>query len=365
MSVAPPDTDLPFDTGQRQGRRLPPRPHRVPRARDGARVWTVTVASARRHVPTTLALDQDGTRPDARGPERASTVGVGDQELAIGSPEEEVGVAAREEPWRTLRTQERRGTSARRGEDPRVADRCSHRGQRPAERVERATPRREGIPAHWANASGVVGTEDVQVPARELEARVARVDLGWRHGPDRRLSRAVPPDHDRARWVRRTGAGWGVRRARSRPRRRSSSRRRGERVGERPGPPRSAARRPRRAASRARRPRGRAAATTYALMRGPQSWTSDGSSQVDGSVPSTRAWIESSAARGMLSCRPAHAARRSERRPRGSRSSSAPTCRRNARICRRVRSSRDVVTSPPDRLLCPSSEPEQTWPPPR
>ena len=70
------------------------------------------------------------------------------------------------------------------------------------------------------------------------------------------------------------------------------------------------------------------AATTYALNRGPQSWTSDGSSQVDGPVPSTRAWIESSAARGMLSCRPAHAACRRDAGPGGSRSSSAPTRRR-------------------------------------
>ena len=29
------------------------------------------------------------------------------------------------------------------------------------------------------------------------------------------------------------------------------------------------------------------AATTYALNRGPHTWTSDGSSQVDGSVPAT------------------------------------------------------------------------------
>src|SRR6266571_4022953 len=47
----------------------------------------------------------------------------------------------------------------------------------------------------------------------------------------------------------------------------------------------------------------------------------------------------------MLSCSPAHAARRSERRPGESRSSSAPTRRRNARICRLVRSSREPVTS--------------------
>src|SRR5919108_4543966 len=55
--------------------------------------------------------------------------------------------------------------------------------------------------------------------------------------------------------------------------------------------------------------------------------------------------MERSAARGMLSCRPAHATRRRERDPGGSRWSSAPTCRRNARICDLVRSSRALVSS--------------------
>lgn len=38
----------------------------------------------------------------------------------------------------------------------------------------------------------------MQVPTRELEAGVERVDVGRRHNPDGRLSRAVPPDEDRA-----------------------------------------------------------------------------------------------------------------------------------------------------------------------
>ena len=59
------------------------------------------------------------------------------------------------------------------------------------------------------------------------------------------------------------------------------------------------------------------AATTYALDRGPQTCTSDGSSQAAGPVPSTRAWIDSTAARGTLSCSPAHAARRRTRAPGG------------------------------------------------
>src|SRR5687768_10446786 len=53
--------------------------------------------------------------------------------------------------------------------------------------------------------------------------------------------------------------------------------------------------------------------------------------------------MERSAARGMLSCRPAQAACRSESAPRGSRASSAPARRRKARICARVRSSRAPV----------------------
>src|SRR5207247_11226192 len=42
------------------------------------------------------------------------------------------------------------------------------------------------------------GTEDMQISTRELEANVARVDLGSRHGPDDWLSRAVPPNEHRA-----------------------------------------------------------------------------------------------------------------------------------------------------------------------
>ena len=62
-----------------------------------------------------------------------------------------------------------------------------------------------------------------------------------------------------------------------------------------------------------------------------------------GSISSTRACSESSAALGMLSCSPAHAAFRSDPALFGRRSSSEPTRRRNARICRRVSSSCDPI----------------------
>jgi hypothetical protein len=93
------------------------------------------------------------------------------------------------------------------------------------------------------------------------------------------------------------------------------------------------------------------AATAKTWNRGPHSWTSDGSSHVAGPVPATRAWIDRSAARGMLSCSPAQAACRSEHLPAGSRSSRAPACRRNARICVLARSSREPST------ICHSSRP--------
>ncbi|HEV2591194.1 MAG TPA: DsbA family protein [Gaiellaceae bacterium] len=58
----------------------------------------------------------------------------------------------------------------------------------------------------------------------------------------------------------------------------------------------------------------------------------------------------------MLSCSPAHAARRSDRALRGSRSSSAPTWRRKARICDRVSSSTGETLFGDGRALDPHLE---------
>src|SRR5438093_6718438 len=90
--------------------------------------------------PDDFALDQKCARPDARGPERTATIGVGDEELASGPVEEEVRVAAGEEP---RGRREPRGSSERRFvvcEDPRVADRSPHGGQRRTECLERSDP---------------------------------------------------------------------------------------------------------------------------------------------------------------------------------------------------------------------------------
>ena len=314
--------------------------------------------------PDDLAFDEDGTRPDTRGPERAAAVRVRDEELAIGSLEEEVGVATRKEPRRSRCLWRGRNVGSSR---PRIH--ASPTGVRtgvnaPASAIERldASPLRD--PRPLCERLRRRRAEDMQVSPRELEAGA--------HGIDRRCaarsrSSAIarrPTGSRPFRSVPRTGAGWGARRGRGRPRRTSSPSRRGglqpsgQVLSQVPSAGSSGSL-PSEKTARSR------AGTTYAWCRGPQSWTSDGSSHVDGWVASTRAWIERTAARGMLSCRPAHAACRNERRPRGSRTSRAPTCRRNARICGRVRRSRDVVTVPPDRLLCPSFELEQTWLPRR
>ena len=213
----------------------------------------------------------------------------------------------------------------------------------PASASNAARPSAAPIPAHLAKAAGVVGPKTCMY-LRASSSRASRGSISGRgtvqitgsRAPSQRI-RTVPVGA-----AYRSALGWTptprpassylIRRPSRNACKRaavSSARRR---------PLASAGSRPSVKTARSR------AATTYALNRGPHTWTSDESSQVDGSVPATRAWIERTAARGMLSCRPAHAARSSEDLPGGSRSSSAPALRRCASTCARERSSRGVVT---------------------
>src|SRR6266571_2362604 len=196
-SVIPADDDPPLDIPERQGRRL--RIDRVAcRARETAPGLDRHCPQRTSPCPDDLAVGQDAARPNARRPERAATRGVGDQEFTIASLEKEIRVAARQKP---------RGSRGAWGgaknrlvarQDPRVADRRSHRGQRTTERVERrdASPRAD--PRPLTECFGRGRTEDVQISTRELEACVAGVDLRSRDGPDGWLSRTVPPNQDRA-----------------------------------------------------------------------------------------------------------------------------------------------------------------------
>src|SRR5438445_69188 len=149
--------------------------------------------------PDDLAADDDGARPDARGPKLASTTSVRHQDLAIASLKEEVGVAAGQEsrghggPWPGAEAL----LVAR--QDPRIAHRCADGRQRSRERVERAAAECGSDPSPIGERRGRPRAEDVQIAARELETSVSGVDPGCRHGPHRRLSGAVPPDHYGAR----------------------------------------------------------------------------------------------------------------------------------------------------------------------
>ena len=133
------------DTGQRPGiAASASSSHGARRRTAGAMRCPVSAAPARRQVPASSPSERAGrTGPDAGGPELAhGRPSVGDQELAVGvaswrrrkaSPLGSSRAAAAG-PWAGPA---RRHSSA--GEDPRVADRRPHRGQRLAERSGKAT----------------------------------------------------------------------------------------------------------------------------------------------------------------------------------------------------------------------------------
>ena len=310
--------------------------------------WTVTVrvarvATSRRPRPRRgrRPARREGSR--ARGDVGRRAPGARDRRPAGGSRRRRSGGAVRAP--RASRSSRKIGSS-------RVRIHASPTGvrtgvSRPAQPVEGrgALSRRDAGPP--GERSRRRGAEDVQVPARELEARVARVDLGWRDGPDRRLPRAVPSDRDRAR---RGGVpelvGMDAERApRLAVRHPRTVEVREQARGEILRPPASlriVGQPPEREERRGHAPPRRTRCTAA-----PRAGSSDGSSHVDGRFP--RHARGSTGAR-LAACCPAgpptpHAAASAVRR--GSRSSSAPTWRRNARICARVRWSGRAVTSLP------------------
>ena len=119
--------------------------------------------------------DEDRARPDARGPERVSMRSLRHEELAIGSPEEEVGIAAR---------QQARGRGSRLGgangrlvvrEQPLVAEWRSDRQKRSFERRERGGRRASRDPCPPGEPVGGGRPEDVEVAPGELGPTDARV----------------------------------------------------------------------------------------------------------------------------------------------------------------------------------------------
>ncbi len=294
--------------------------------------------------PGHLSRDDDRAWPHARCPELGTSGRIAHEELAVGALEEEVGVAARQEPRGCrLSVDWRAECLLVLGQDPPLAARRVHGRQRSRERLERGPAPRGLDPRPLCERLRCRRSEHMEVPARELESGVDRIDLWPRHRPDRRLPRAVPTHEHPAGRARRSAATRDGGRARAPPRGSPSADPRESLRCDRQGlgihARRAGASGIRATVNSARS----TSATTYALKRGPHTCTRDGSSQVPGSVPSTRAWIERSAALGMLSCSPAHAATRSDFAPAGSRRSRPPTRRRNASTCERVSSSRRLA----------------------
>ena len=148
--------------------------------------------------PADLAVDEEGAGPDARGPEQLALLRAGHEELPLGAVEEEVRIAARQQP---------RGRRGGRGgthlglvvrEQPLVAERRSDGHEGSLQRGVRGGRRagRRSRPA--CEPGGRRRAEDVEVTAGELAARVGGLDVGRRDTPDDRRAGAAPPDLDRA-----------------------------------------------------------------------------------------------------------------------------------------------------------------------
>src|SRR6478752_4354181 len=196
-SVVPADGDLSLDPRQRERLRL--RLDSVAlRAREPAPRVDAQVCLGSPPGSDDLPGDEHGARPDAGGPQLGAELRIGDEQLATGAPVEVVRVAA----WQEAR----RGRWPRRlaeagfvpGEDPGVADRRSHRGERGAQGIERRAGSRVCHARPGRESGRCCRPEHVQVPASQLPPRLLWLDLGRRHRPDVRCPRAVPAQKQRA-----------------------------------------------------------------------------------------------------------------------------------------------------------------------
>ena len=157
------------------------------------------VSCARRHVPRI----SPATR---RAPGHTRGVQSAPRRSASGTS------SARSSPWSRKKASPLGSNlagatgpgSARKIGSSRVRIHASPRGVRTAvsdllKRPERPSTRPERDPRPAGKRRGRGGPEDTEVPAGELAPSIERVDVRPRDGPDRRQSRALPADHDRAR----------------------------------------------------------------------------------------------------------------------------------------------------------------------
>src|SRR5512133_825664 len=119
--IGPSDDDPALETGQRQGSSLLldgiPRARREPHP-ELDRHDLVRASPGADDVP----VHEQRPRPDARGPQGATTVVLRDEQPTVGPVQEEVGVAARKQTSRGGRPQVATQDRFVSREDPRIAD---------------------------------------------------------------------------------------------------------------------------------------------------------------------------------------------------------------------------------------------------
>jgi hypothetical protein len=148
--------------------------------------------------PSDLAVDEERSRPDSRGPEGRPMLGVGYEQLAFATPGEEVRVAAWQKPCG--------GNVARRfyerrlivGENPAVTDRGPSAHELRFEGFERLARSRGLDPRPLGKPVGRARSEHAEVASSELDAGLERIHLGLRDRPDDRRPSAFPADEDPA-----------------------------------------------------------------------------------------------------------------------------------------------------------------------
>ena len=145
-----------------------------------------------------LSVDEKRTGPDTCGPELGAMAGVGNEELAVGVPEEIEGVATGQETRR--RCGDGVGMEGRFifGEDMRFADGRAD-GDEPGGEATKGCFGFCGENAGpFGERCGGRGAEDVEIAAGEFEAGLLRIERGRRDGPDCGLAGAVPAHENSA-----------------------------------------------------------------------------------------------------------------------------------------------------------------------
>ena len=150
-------------------------------SRDSRRqVSIVTLPCARRHVPTISPSTRTapGQTRDVQSAPRRSASTTSSSRSSPCRRKKASPLGRRRGGWHWP------GNGAERclvpSEDPRIPNRSSHRGQRPAKRIERGDAQPRSDPCPDCERFGGAGTEDMQIATCQLEASLTGSTSGGR-----------------------------------------------------------------------------------------------------------------------------------------------------------------------------------------